>query len=100
MDIILTLKECLVFPSLASIVRIICSVEAREGKTRHSFQGIGHTTYLCFARKAFFGRGTKKLSEKTKTLKTKPVKTTKTPKATKTPKTTKTSNTVKKSSKK
>jgi tRNA (adenine57-N1/adenine58-N1)-methyltransferase len=30
------------------IVRII---EAREGKTRHSFRGIGHTTYIAFARK-------------------------------------------------
>jgi tRNA (adenine57-N1/adenine58-N1)-methyltransferase catalytic subunit len=30
------------------IVRII---EAREGKTRHSFRGIGHTTYVAFARK-------------------------------------------------
>ena len=34
------------------------TIEAREGKTRHSFQGIGHTTYLCFARKAFFDRKT------------------------------------------
>ncbi len=35
---------------------ILRTIEAREGKTRHSFQGIGHTTYLCFARKAFFDR--------------------------------------------
>ncbi|MEK6980497.1 MAG: tRNA methyltransferase, partial [Thermoproteota archaeon] len=39
---------------------IIRTIEAREGKTRHSFQGIGHTTYLCYARKAFFGRGSRK----------------------------------------
>ncbi|MEK6866434.1 MAG: tRNA methyltransferase, partial [Thermoproteota archaeon] len=32
-------------------------------KTRHSFQGIGHTTYLCYARKAFFGRGSRKKSD-------------------------------------
>ena len=31
-------------------------IEAREGKTRHSFQPIGHTAYLCFARKAVFAR--------------------------------------------
>ena len=35
------------------IVRLI---EAREGKTRHAFQPIGHTAYLCFARKAEFAR--------------------------------------------
>jgi len=39
------------------------TIDAREGKTRHSFQGIGHTTYLCFARKAFFDRGSKKKSK-------------------------------------
>lgn len=36
------------------------TIDAREGKTRHSFQGIGHTTYLCYARKAFFERSKKK----------------------------------------
>ena len=48
------------------------TIDAREGKTRHSFQGIGHTTYLCFARKAFFDRGSKKSSKKSepKTKKT------------------------------
>ena len=40
---------------IESTEHIIRTIEAREGKTRHSFQGIGHTTYLCFARKAFFG---------------------------------------------
>lgn len=33
---------------------ILRTIDAREGKTRHSFIGIGHTTYLCFARKAYF----------------------------------------------
>lgn len=44
------------FTDIESTEHIIRTIEAREGKTRHSFQGIGHTTYLCFARKAFFGR--------------------------------------------
>ena len=30
---------------------IVRTIEAREGKTRHSFRGIGHTTYVAFARK-------------------------------------------------
>ena len=41
------------FTDIESTEHIIRNIEAREGKTRHSFQGIGHTTYLCFARKAF-----------------------------------------------
>lgn len=44
------------FTDIESTEHILRTIEAREGKTRHSFQGIGHTTYLCFARKAFFGR--------------------------------------------
>ena len=44
------------FTDIESTEHIIRTIAAREGKTRHSFQGIGHTTYLCFARKAFFGR--------------------------------------------
>ena len=44
------------FTDIESTEHIIRTIEAREGKTRHSFQGIGHTTYLCFARKAFFER--------------------------------------------
>lgn len=44
------------FTDIESTEHIIRNIEAREGKTRHSFQGIGHTAYLCFARKAFFGR--------------------------------------------
>jgi tRNA (adenine57-N1/adenine58-N1)-methyltransferase len=58
------------FTDIESTEHIIRTIEAREGKTRHSFQGIGHTTYLCFARKAFFGRKSKKTSEKSKTRKT------------------------------
>jgi len=56
------------FTDIESTEHILRTIEAREGKTRHSFQGIGHTTYLCFARKAFFARGTKKPS-KSKTTK-------------------------------
>ena len=44
------------FTDIESTEHIIRNIEAREGKTRHSFQGIGHTAYLCFARKAFFDR--------------------------------------------
>lgn len=33
--------------------QIVRTIEAREGKTRHSFRGIGHTTYVAFARKVF-----------------------------------------------
>ena len=66
------------FTDIESTEHIIRNIEAREGKTRHSFQGIGHTTYLCFARKAFFGRTTKKSVEKSKVTDakkiTKPVK--------------------------
>lgn len=51
------LSESLVeneFTDIESTEHIIRNIEARPGRTRHSFQGIGHTTYLCFARKAFF----------------------------------------------
>jgi tRNA (adenine57-N1/adenine58-N1)-methyltransferase len=54
------------FTDIESTEHIIRTIEAREGKTRHSFQGIGHTTYLCFARKAFFGRKARKDAEKLK----------------------------------
>ena len=57
------------FTDIESTEHILRTIEAREGKTRHSFQGIGHTTYLCYARKAFFGRVTRKTS-KSKTKKT------------------------------
>lgn len=45
------------FTDIECTEHIIRTIEAREGKTRHSFQGIGHTTYLAYARKAFFKRG-------------------------------------------
>jgi tRNA (adenine57-N1/adenine58-N1)-methyltransferase len=51
------------FTDIESTEHILRTIEAREGKTRHSFQGIGHTTYLCFARKAFFDRKPRKKSE-------------------------------------
>ena len=47
------------FTDIESTEHILRTIEAREGKTRHSFQGIGHTTYLCYARKAFFGRNSR-----------------------------------------
>ncbi len=53
------------FTDIESTEHILRTIEAREGKTRHSFQGIGHTTYLCFARKAFFGRTRKNTKSKT-----------------------------------
>ena len=62
------------FTDIESTEHIIRTIEAREGKTRHSFQGIGHTTYLCFARKAFFDRGSKSTKPKTEKT-TKPKKT-------------------------
>jgi tRNA (adenine57-N1/adenine58-N1)-methyltransferase len=52
------------FTDIESTEHILRTIEAREGKTRHSFQGIGHTTYLCYARKAFFGRETKSTKPK------------------------------------
>ena len=51
------------FTDIESTEHILRTIEAREGKTRHSFQGIGHTTYLCFARKAFFDRESRKNSK-------------------------------------
>jgi len=51
------------FTDIESTEHILRTIEAREGKTRHSFQGIGHTTYLCFARKAFFDRKSRKKSK-------------------------------------
>lgn len=44
------------FTDIESSEHILRTIDAREGKTRHSFQAIGHTTYLCYARKAFFDR--------------------------------------------
>ncbi len=57
------------FTDIESTEHILRTIEAREGRTRHSFQGIGHTTYLCFARKAFFDRSSRKISKKVKTSK-------------------------------
>ena len=57
------------FTDIESTEHILRTIEAREGKTRHSFQGIGHTTYLCFARKAFFDRASRKISDKSDTVK-------------------------------
>lgn len=54
------------FTDIESSEHIMRTIEAREGKTRHSFQGIGHTTYLCYARKAFFDRIKKSPSPKKK----------------------------------
>jgi tRNA (adenine57-N1/adenine58-N1)-methyltransferase len=58
------------FTDIESTEHILRTIDAREGKTRHSFQGIGHTTYLCFARKAFFDRDSKKPKPKTDEKKT------------------------------
>ena len=63
------------FTDIESTEHILRTIDAREGKTRHSFQGIGHTTYMCFARKAFFDRDSKK--SKTKSSEKKVTKTTK-----------------------
>jgi len=59
------------FTDIESTEHILRTIEAREGKTRHSFQGIGHTTYLCVARRAFFERGSKKSTKKPSTKATK-----------------------------
>ena len=53
------------FTDIECSEQILRTIDAREGKTRHSFQGVGHTTYLCFARKAFFGNTTKKRTKTT-----------------------------------
>ena len=44
------------FSDIDCTEHIIRHIEAREGKTRHSYRGIGHTTYLAIARKVFFGK--------------------------------------------
>jgi tRNA (adenine57-N1/adenine58-N1)-methyltransferase len=48
------------FTDIECSEHILRTIDAREGKTRHSFYGIGHTTYIAFARKAFFDRKTRK----------------------------------------
>jgi len=42
------------FADIECVENIQRGIEAREGKSRHSFQAIGHTAYICYARKAFF----------------------------------------------
>jgi tRNA (adenine57-N1/adenine58-N1)-methyltransferase len=39
------------FFDLECTEQIVRTIEARDGKTRHSFRAIGHTTYVAFARK-------------------------------------------------
>lgn len=48
------------FTDIECSEHILRTIDAREGKTRHSFYGIGHTTYIAFARKAFFDRKVRK----------------------------------------
>ncbi|MBI3254074.1 MAG: tRNA methyltransferase, partial [Nitrosopumilales archaeon] len=44
------------FSDIECTEHILRTIDAREGKTRHSFHGIGHTAYLAFARKVFFSK--------------------------------------------
>lgn len=44
------------FSDIECTEHIVRTIDAREGKTRHSFHGIGHTAYLAFARKVFFSK--------------------------------------------
>lgn len=48
------------FFDLECTEQIVRTIEAREGKTRHSFRGIGHTTYVAFARKVTTPKGGRK----------------------------------------
>ena len=54
------------FSDIECTEQILRHIEARVGKTRHSFRGIGHTTYLAYARKSFFGKKSAKKSSKKK----------------------------------
>ena len=56
------------FSDIECTEQILRYIDAREGKTRHAFHGIGHTTYIAYARKAFFD---KKSVKKTKNIKAK-----------------------------
>ena len=58
------------FSDIECTEQILRHIEAREGKTRHSFRGIGHTTYLAYARKSFFD---KKPTKKSRNVRTKTV---------------------------
>ena len=55
------------FSDIECTEQILRHIEAREGKTRHSFRGIGHTTYLAYARKSFFDKKPIRKSKNTKT---------------------------------
>ena len=44
------------FVDIETTEQIVRNIEARPGKTRHSFDWIEHTAYLCFARKVYSGR--------------------------------------------
>jgi len=48
--------------------QIVRTIEAREGKTRHSFRSIGHTTYVAFARKVSSPRAFKNRLPKEETV--------------------------------
>jgi tRNA (adenine57-N1/adenine58-N1)-methyltransferase catalytic subunit len=48
------------FFDLECTEQIVRTIEAREGKTRHSFRGIGHTTYVAFARKVITPKGARR----------------------------------------
>ena len=53
------------FTDIECTEHILRHIEAREGKTRHSYRGIGHTTYLAIARKVYFDKsGNKKRVKK------------------------------------
>jgi tRNA (adenine57-N1/adenine58-N1)-methyltransferase len=54
------------FIDLEFTEQIVRTIEAREGKTRHSFRGIGHTTYVAFARKVTTPKGLSKELENVK----------------------------------
>ncbi|MDE1770501.1 MAG: tRNA (adenine-N1)-methyltransferase [Thaumarchaeota archaeon] len=43
--------------------QIVRTIEARDGKTRHSFRAIGHTTYVAFARKVTTPASLRKILE-------------------------------------
>ena len=42
------------FSDIECTEHILRHIDARDGKTRHSYRGIGHTTYLAMARKVYF----------------------------------------------
>ena len=44
------------FTDIECTEHILRHIEARDGKTRHSYRGIGHTTYLAMARKVYFNK--------------------------------------------